>query len=138
MSLERPTFPTVRLTEGYDTEDVDRAVDLALENLALAQPRIGRGDIEALRFAPVRMRPGYTMSAVDDWFDEVAAELASLTSEQPLRERWWGQLMLALYRSGRQAEALRAYQAARTTLLEGLGLEPGPALRVRRARLPGG
>ncbi len=75
MSLQRPTFPTVRLTEGYDTDDVDRAVDMALDNLALAQPRIGRGDIEALRFAPVRMRPGYTMSAVDDWFDEVAAEL---------------------------------------------------------------
>ncbi|HSU03032.1 MAG TPA: hypothetical protein VLK03_10820 [Nocardioides sp.] len=75
MSLQRPTFPTVRLAEGYDTDDVDRAVDMALDNLALAQPRIGRGDIEALRFSPVRMRPGYTMSAVDDWFDEVAVEL---------------------------------------------------------------
>ena len=75
MSLDRPTFPTVRLTEGYDTEQVDLAVAMVLENLALPEPRIGRSDIEGIRFSPVRMRPGYTMSAVDDWLDEVVAEL---------------------------------------------------------------
>ncbi len=68
MSLDRPTFPTVRLTEGYDVEEVDRAV-------ALAQPRIDRSQVEGLRFAPVRMRRGYAMGAVDAWLDEVVAEL---------------------------------------------------------------
>jgi predicted ATPase/DNA-binding SARP family transcriptional activator len=55
-------------------------------------------------------------------------ELESLVSEHPLRERFWGQLMLALYRCDRQAEALRVYQRVRTTLAGELGLEPGPGL----------
>src|SRR6266571_7975574 len=60
---------------------------------------------------------------------ELVPELESLVSRHRLRERLHGQLMVALYRSGRQAEALETYRAARRTLLAELGIEPGRALR---------
>jgi DNA-binding SARP family transcriptional activator/pimeloyl-ACP methyl ester carboxylesterase len=60
---------------------------------------------------------------------EVVGELESLIARHPLRESLRRRQMLALYRSGRQAEALAAYQEARRTLAEELGLEPSPALR---------
>ena len=47
----------------------------------------------------------------------------------PLRERRWGQLMVALYRCGRQSDALRTYRQARRLLAEELAVEPGPELR---------
>jgi DNA-binding SARP family transcriptional activator len=59
----------------------------------------------------------------------LTGELEQLVAEHPLRERFRALLMLALYRCGRQAEALEAYQAARRTLVEQLGIEPVPALR---------
>ena len=60
---------------------------------------------------------------------EAIGDLTSLVSEQPLRERFHEQLILALYRSGRQADALRAYESARMILVDELGLDPGPALQ---------
>ena len=60
---------------------------------------------------------------------EVVAELQHLVAEHPTREQLVAQLMLALYRCGRQAEALEAYRAARQVLVEEIGVEPGPALR---------
>ena len=59
----------------------------------------------------------------------LVGELRDLVARHPLRERLRGQLMLALYRSGRQAEALEVYQDFRRTLSEELGLEPGPGLQ---------
>ena len=60
---------------------------------------------------------------------EVVPQLETLTGEHPLRERLWSQLILALYRSGRQGDALGAYHRARTTLVEELGIDPSPELR---------
>ena len=59
----------------------------------------------------------------------LVAEVEAAVAEQPFRERRWGQLMVALYRSGRQGDALAAYQSARRVLVDELGVEPGPELR---------
>ena len=59
----------------------------------------------------------------------LVAELEALVREHPVRERLWGQLMLALYRAGRQADALDAYRRARELLSDQLGLEPGAPLK---------
>jgi DNA-binding SARP family transcriptional activator/Tfp pilus assembly protein PilF len=82
--------------------------------------------------------------------NELVAELQALAAQHPLRERFHAQLMLALYRCGRQAEALSAYQHARQVLIDQLGTEPGselqelhqqvlsadPALTILRSALP--
>jgi WD40 repeat protein/DNA-binding SARP family transcriptional activator len=67
------------------------------------------------------------------WHRELVAELEGLVREQPLRERLWAQLLVALYRSGRQADALLAYQRARSILVEELGIDPGAELRRLQA-----
>jgi YVTN family beta-propeller protein len=66
---------------------------------------------------------------------ELVAELERLVGEHPLRERLLAQLMLALYRAGRHADALAALQTARHRLAEELGLEPGPQLRELERRI---
>ncbi|MFI7142946.1 AfsR/SARP family transcriptional regulator [Streptomyces massasporeus] len=67
--------------------------------------------------------------------DEVVAELAVLRETHPLREYLTALQMLALYRCGRQAEALAVYRGARDTLARELGVEPGPALQHLHGRL---
>jgi len=66
---------------------------------------------------------------------EAVAELSGLVAEHPLRERFRGQLMLALYRCERQAEALAVFADTRRVLVEELGVEPGPELRRLHERL---
>ncbi|MER7779669.1 AfsR/SARP family transcriptional regulator [Streptomyces sp. NPDC096191] len=63
--------------------------------------------------------------------DEITGELEELTADHPVRERFHDLLMVALYRCGRQAEALGVYDRARKHLVRELGVEPGPALRGR-------
>ncbi|HTZ13793.1 MAG TPA: BTAD domain-containing putative transcriptional regulator [Mycobacterium sp.] len=66
---------------------------------------------------------------------EVVGDLEAAVADAPLRERRWGQLMLALYRAGRQGEALSAYQRARSLLADELGVDPGPELRRLEAAI---
>jgi WD40 repeat protein/DNA-binding SARP family transcriptional activator len=66
---------------------------------------------------------------------EVVSELEALAAEHPLRESFQAKLMLALYRSGRQVEALRAYQAHRSVLTEEMGLDPPPELAELEGRI---
>jgi DNA-binding SARP family transcriptional activator/class 3 adenylate cyclase len=84
------------------------------------------------------------IGAIEDRFEadlaigragELVAELEELIATYPFRERLRGSLMLALYRTGRQAEALDAYRDARSALVEELGLEPGPPLRDLEAAI---
>ncbi|MFJ4787355.1 BTAD domain-containing putative transcriptional regulator [Streptomyces sp. NPDC088794] len=82
--------------------------------------------------------------ALETWLDievargrhsEVVAELIALTGQYPLREQLCRLLMLALYRSGRQAEALAAYRSTRSTLVAELGIEPGTPLQNLHDRI---
>jgi predicted ATPase/DNA-binding SARP family transcriptional activator len=67
--------------------------------------------------------------------NELVGELEALCREHPLRERLWELLMLALYRAGRQAEALRAFKEIRDRLVDELGVDPGSSLRNLESRI---
>ena len=90
-----------------------------------AQREIGR--LEEARLAVLEDRIDAELALGEH--AALVGELETLAREQPLRERLHGQLMLALYRAGRQAEALERYRVARHALVDELGIEPGPALR---------
>jgi DNA-binding SARP family transcriptional activator len=66
---------------------------------------------------------------------EVVAELRQLVAAHPLQEQFHAQLMLSLYRSGRQADALAAYQDVRRVVAEELGIDPSPGLRLLHQRI---
>ena len=97
--------------------------DFAYESFA--QPEIAR--LEEWRLSVLEDRMDVEL-ALDDPA-ALVGELDGLVREHPLRERFLGQLMLALYRAGRQVEALEIYRRARAQLADELGLEPGPALK---------
>ena len=98
---------------------------------AWAQPEIGR--LEELRLAALEDRIDADLAL--GRHADVVGELEVLVSGNPYRERLCGQLMLALYRSGRQAEALAAYRDTRRVLDEELGLEPGQELGELERRI---
>jgi len=94
------------------------------------------GGVTLLRAAAGRLHE-MRLLAVADQIDarlavgagaELVAELTGLTEQHPGHDRLWGQLMRALYRAGRQADALQAFARARTVLVERFGLDPSPSL----------
>jgi DNA-binding SARP family transcriptional activator len=97
--------------------------DVAYEEFA--QSAIAR--LEELRLAALERRIEADLEL--GRHADLVGELDALVREHPLRERMRSQHMLALYRSGRQAEALGSFQEARATLVDELGIEPGPVLR---------
>jgi YVTN family beta-propeller protein len=125
-----PTGAETTIREALDLWRGQPLADFVYDDFS--QPEIAR--LDELR-----------LSALEERFDAelalgrhgaVVAELEALVVTHPLRERLRGQLMLALYRSGRQAEALRAYEDARRQLAEELGLEPSePLKRLQRSIL---
>jgi predicted ATPase/DNA-binding SARP family transcriptional activator len=105
------------LWRGRPLEDTD--------NAGFAMVAVGR--LDELRLACLEERLDADLAL--GRHGEVLAELASLVTEHPLRERLRAQLMLALYRCGRQADALEAYQDGARVLRDELGLEPSTQLR---------
>jgi DNA-binding SARP family transcriptional activator len=129
---------TAMVTQAREqaARDQEGAVALLREALAL-----WRGtpfeDLRGLRYDVARMAE-CRLEALETCLEleiglgrhhQVIPELLALVAESPFRERVRAQLMLAQYRAGRRAEALRTYQETRRFLLEQIGLEPGPALR---------
>ena len=98
--------------------------DLAYEHFAQAE--IAR--LEERRWAAFEARVEAELAL--GRHADLVSELEAAVAEQPLREHLHGQLMLALYRCGRQADALEAYRRARRTLVEEIGVEPGAELRA--------
>jgi DNA-binding SARP family transcriptional activator len=97
--------------------------DFAYEDFA--QMAVAR--LEEIKVAAVELRIAADLAL--GRHDELVGELEAFVAEHPLRERLRKYLMTALYRSGRQAEALNAYQAARRTLVDELGIEPSAELQ---------
>ncbi|HEX3300521.1 MAG TPA: BTAD domain-containing putative transcriptional regulator, partial [Actinomycetota bacterium] len=129
------------LVDGSPTE-ADHVLETALalwRGAAYQEYRYtGFGGSESERLEELRR------SAAEDRIDArlmngdagaLVADLEGMVREEPLRERRWGQLMLALYRTGRQAEALQAFGRARAVLVDELGIEPGHDLQRLQASI---
>ncbi|KAA9373367.1 AfsR/SARP family transcriptional regulator [Microbispora cellulosiformans] len=139
VDAERFTDLAARGRRALEDGEPDHAADLLGQALALWRGPAYAEVAEAAFAVPDATRLEELRAAVRE--DRLAAvvaagrhvaavgELEALVSEQPLRERGWELLALALYRSGRQAEALAALRRVRRRLADELGVEPGPGLR---------
>jgi predicted ATPase/DNA-binding SARP family transcriptional activator len=123
LAADRPDAAAALLAEGLALWRGPALVDVAHESFA--QGEVTR--LTELRLAAVEDR--VEADLVLGRHATVVGDLEALVAEHPLRERLRGQLMRALYRSGRQAEALETYRQSRRLLGEELGLDPSPELR---------
>jgi DNA-binding SARP family transcriptional activator len=124
-----PEERTRRLRAALDLWRGDALSEFAFEPFAEAEIR----RLEELRLTAVEERVDADLEL--GRHAELVAELEPLVAANPLRERLRGQLMLALYRSGRQAEALAAYHRARRALVDELGIEPSRGLQQLHASI---
>jgi len=125
--------------EAFAAGESGRAAAVLTEALGLWRgPPLADFSYDAWAQAAIARLEEQRLAALEDRIEadlacgrhaELVGELETLVSEQPLRERPRGQLMLALYRAGRQADALATYQNARSALVDELGLEPSAELR---------
>ncbi|MEL6983555.1 MAG: BTAD domain-containing putative transcriptional regulator, partial [Actinomycetota bacterium] len=164
-SLGREAGSVETTTNGYRLVDVRLDIDTAegLLRQAMAEPDLGRAaelvdeattlwhgptldGLDGELVAAERLRiDGLRRDAEDVVLErrvaagrtdpDLAVALESAVRDEPLREQRWELLMLAQYRSGRQAEALRSFQRARDLFGQHLGLEPGPALVELEGRI---
>jgi DNA-binding SARP family transcriptional activator/ABC-type transport system substrate-binding protein len=119
----QPREALTALEEGLALWRGDALGDLAYEEFARTEAE----RLEELRLVAIEERIEAELALGQH--ARLVPELEALSTKHPQRERGRGQLMLALYRSGRQAEALRVYADTRTRLVAELGIEPGQALR---------
>ncbi len=129
----------------FEDGDPVRASELLGEALALWRgPPLAEVAFEDFAQAEIRRLAELRLVALESRIDadlqrghhaELIGELEALVTEQPTRERLAGQLMTALYRAGRQTEALDVYQRERARLADELGLEPGPALKTLQTQI---
>jgi predicted ATPase/DNA-binding SARP family transcriptional activator len=122
---------------AWDRSDAATALGLAAEGVALFRGEVLVGSADWA--APHRVRLEETRLGLLEVVlaarvelgsgGDVVGELEALVRDHPLREALWASLVTALYRAGRQADALAAYTRVRTLLVEELGIEPGPRLR---------
>jgi DNA-binding SARP family transcriptional activator len=121
---EQPAQARERLASALGLWHGEALSDIAYE--PFAQQEIERLSELRLRFLEDRLEADLALGR----HAELVGELRDLVSASPYRERLRGQLMLALYRCGRQAEALRASQEGRRVLVEELGIDPSPELQA--------
>ena len=124
LAAGRPAAASTRLGQALGLWRGQPLADVAFE--PFAAPEVHR--LEEARLAALEDRIEADLAL--GRHGELVGELETLIVAHPLRERLWGQLMLAFYRSGRQAEALGVYGRARDMLAEELGLDPGPELQA--------
>jgi class 3 adenylate cyclase/tetratricopeptide (TPR) repeat protein/DNA-binding winged helix-turn-helix (wHTH) protein len=119
--MDDPAQASAKLDEALTLWRGEALADLALE--PFAAPEIAR--LDELRLSAIEERMDAELAL--GHHAEVIGDLRKLATEHPLRERLTQQLMVALYRSDRQTEALAAYQGARSRLASELGIDPGSA-----------
>jgi DNA-binding SARP family transcriptional activator/class 3 adenylate cyclase/WD40 repeat protein len=139
---------SARVREGrsaLEADDAASAAELLRDALRLWRgPLLAEVAFEEFAQADIRRLEELRVAAIESRVDadlqlgchsQLVGELESLVTEEPTRERLAAQLMIALYRCGRQADALEVYQRTRARLAEELGLEPGPALKALQAEI---
>jgi YVTN family beta-propeller protein len=129
LAEEAPLVAEAKLLEALELWRGPPLADFSFDSFA--QPAIAQMD--ELRLAAIELLGAAQLELGRD--ADVIGRLGTLVTQHPFQERLWEQLMLALYRSGRQADALAAYQDARHALVDELGIEPGADLRQLEARI---